>query len=184
MEKCIVDLYSAVAQIDRRYFNDIGTRANQTQYQQNTENPFSAELYHRFKTITELPLNLYYYNNLILQFDITKASVDMRPDLVLHEAQANRNIQKMFIEVKTNPNVNLEDDFQKLITATEEYLHFDNAVIIVINRPFTNTKQLISNYFRNIDFDTRKKMFLINVEIQENMDIDYNLFQFTSIRMN
>lgn len=140
MEKCIVDLFSSVSQINHRYYSDTGTRANQIQYIQNTENPFTAELYYRYRALMEQPVNLDYYNNLIFQFDITKASVGMRPDLVLHEAQANRNNQKMFVEVKTDPNVDLNEDFAKLVIATDEYLNFQTAVTIIANRPFAKQK--------------------------------------------
>ncbi len=182
MEKCIVDLFSAVGQIKHRYFSDIGTRADQTQYNQHTENPFTAELYFRFRSIMEDPINLEYYNDLIFQFDITKAAVGMRPDLVLHEAQQNRNNQKMFVEVKTDPTAELNEDFKKLIIATDEYLNFQTAVIVIANRPFSVTKPLVTNYFKQYDYKRRKRLFLINAEIQANNIIDYNLFQFTSIK--
>jgi len=183
MEKCIIDLLCAVTQIDRRYYSAIGTRVDRTQYPQETEASFTAELFHRFKNIIEMPINCNYYDNLILHYDITKAAINGRPDLVLHQSQENTNVQKMFIEVKTSSNVNLEDDFQKLITATESFLNFENAIIIIANRKFDLTKQLVSSYFRQVDYNIKKKLFLINAEMQEDSPIEYNLFQFSSIRI-
>ena len=181
MEKCIVDLFSAVTQIDRRYFSAIGRRANREPYPQLTEASFSAELFHRFKNIIELPINSEYYNNLILHYDITKGHMNGRPDLVLHQAQENTNDQRLLIEVKTDAGADLIDDLNKLITATDNYLHFDNVALIIVNRQFINTKQITSDFFRILDFERRKKIFLINIEILQNNKIDYNLFQFSQI---
>lgn len=181
MDKCVIDLFASVSQIDCRYFNAIGTRNNLTQYSQVIENSFTAELYHRFKSICEQAINSAYYNNLILHFDINKMGGDLRPDLVLHQAQENRENQLMFIEVKTDPNANLNNDFQKLEYAIRN-LEFKNAVIVIVNRSFSATKQLVSEHFQHIDYDIRKKMFLINLEIQVDSTIEYNIFQFSSIR--
>ena len=180
MEKCLVDLYSATTQISPGYFRAIGTRNDQTQYPQNIEQSFSAELYHRFKSIIELPVNAIYYQNLILNFDITKAAVDSRPDLVLHENQANRNNQKMFVEVKTDSEADLSNDFTKLIMATENYLDFKNAVLIVVNRPFNNLLQTIYNYndFYNIPQPRKERIFIISVfqNSEINQEVEYNLY--------
>jgi hypothetical protein len=181
MEKCIVDLFSSVTQIDRRYFNAIGTRQNGTQYPQVIENSFTAELYHRFKSISELTINCAYYDNLILHFDISKYAGDLRPDLVLHQAQENRLNQKMYIEVKTDCDANLANDFDKLLYAIRD-LEFKNAVMVLVNRPFASSKEIVSNAFRHLEFNEKEKLFLINIEILVNNSIDYNLFSFTSIR--
>lgn len=183
MEKCIADLFSAVAQVDKRYFNAIGTRRNRTQYPQAIENSFSAELYHRFKNIAELNINSSYYQNLIMHFDISKYGGGLRPDIVLHEAQENRNDQRMFIEVKTDSSADLQNDFDKLLNAIRD-LDFKIAVIVIANRPYNVSKELVSNRFRQLDYNEKTKLFLINAEILDNGSIDYNLFSFTSIRIN
>lgn len=182
MDKCVIDLLSAVTQIIPRYFNALGTRENGEQYGQVTENPFTAELYHRFKNIIETHINFQYYDNLILHFDITKLSVGMRPDLVLHEAQENRNVQKMFIEVKTDPAVNLTDDFNKLITATDTYLHFENAVLITVNRRFRDLLNLIRQHkaFFELEETRAKRIFFINVD-SSNPQAEYDIY---SLRYN
>jgi hypothetical protein len=180
MEKCVVDLFSATTQIKPDYFRALGTRFDQTQYPQNIEQSFSAELYHRFKLIMDLPVNSSYYNNLMLNFDITKAAVDSRPDLVLHENQANRNNQKMFVEVKTNPEADLSGDFSKLIMATDNYLSFNNSVLIVVNRPFANLLQTIYGYndFYILNPERKAKIYIISVfhNPETNQEIDYNLY--------
>ncbi|NEW77998.1 MAG: hypothetical protein GZ086_00935 [Gelidibacter sp.] len=178
MEKCIIDLICATTQITPVHFRAIGTRENHSQYDQNIEQSFSAELFHRFKSLIELPANTNYYNNLILHFDITKLSVGSRPDLVLHESQANRNNQKMFIEVKTDPKANLTDDFNKLIMSTAEYLNFQNSVLIVVNRSFEETHNLIKNHkeFYSIPNERKSRIFIINLYQGEDDLIDYNLY--------
>jgi hypothetical protein len=179
MEKCLVDLYSAATQISPRYFRAIGTRVDQTQYPQNIEQSFSAELYHRFKSIMEIPSNVEYYDNLILQFDITKLAVNSRPDLVLHEDQENVNNQKMYIEVKSDPSASLTNDFDKLIMATDtNYLNFENVVLIVVNRPFNSTLQAIYDHanFINLDQERKRRIFIVNIEEVENQEIEYNLY--------
>lgn len=183
MEKCIVDLFSSVAQIDHRYYRAIGTRRNRSNYSQDIENAFSAELYHRYKSLSELPINSTYYQNLILHFDISKYGGDLRPDIVLHQAQENRDNQKLFIEVKTDSTADLQNDFDKLLFAIRE-LEFKNAVLVIVNRPFNISKDLVSNTFRGLDYNEKKKLFLINAEITADNSIDYNLFAFTSIRLN
>lgn len=180
MEKCVIDLLSAVSQIKSDYFSAIGTREDQTQYPQCIEQSFNAELYYRFKAIMEMPVNTGYYQNLILNFDITKAAVESRPDLVLHENQANRNNQKMFIEVKTDANVDLSNDFNKLIMATDTYLNFKNAVLVVVNREYPNLLEIIRAYdgFYNISVERKKRIYIISVFQNNNDDqeIEYNLY--------
>lgn len=182
MDKCVIDLLSAVTQVNSRYFNAIGTREDQTQYNQVTENPFTAELYHRFKNIIEVPVNANYYNNLILHFDITKLSVGMRPDLVLHQAQENRNDQRMFIEVKTDATINLSADFNKLIEATNSYLNFRNVVMITVNRRFNDMLNLIRLHgsFFEIEPARMRRIYFINVDT-DNPEPEYNIY---SLRYN
>lgn len=145
MEKCVIDLLSAVTQVSLRYAFADGTRIDGTQYPQFIENSFTAELYHNYRNIIEMPANREYYNNLIFHFDITKFGGGMRPDLVLHEAQENRNNQKMFIEVKTNPTVNLNQDYSKLKRAITE-LEFENAVLVTFNRDMNRLKDDVFCY--------------------------------------
>lgn len=183
MEKCIIDLFSSITQIDSKYYKAIGTRHDGTTYPQVIENSFTAELYHRFKTIMEQGINIDYYNNLVLHFDIGKYAGEIRPDLVLHEAQENRNNQKMYLEVKTDSAANLQGDFDKLLYAIRD-LEFKSAVLIVANRNFKETKELVSNNFGPISFEEKKKLYLINAEILNDGSIDYNLFPFTSIKFN
>jgi uncharacterized protein YjcR len=165
MDKCIIDLMSAVTQVRADYFSSTGTRYDQTQYEQVTENSFTAELYHRFKNLMELNVNKDYYDNLIFQFDITKMAYGIRPDLVLHQNQANRNVQKMFIEVKTDTNADLTDDFNKLISATDNYLNFENAVMITVNRKYGELLNLIRQHheFFNLEDNRKDRMYFINV---------------------
>lgn len=185
MNKYLVDVISAVARVDSDYFKARGTRPNETQYDQHIEQSFSAELFHQFRTIMEETVNVSYYNNLVLHFDITKLSVDSRPDLVLHESQENRNNQQMFIEVKTNPRANLTNDFNKLIMATEEYLNFKNSVIVVVNRPFSETHNLILNHnnFRNIHQNQKDRIFIINV-FDNDGDIEYDMYNIKYLPRN
>ena len=178
MEKCVIDLFCAVTQINSRYYNTIGVRQNQTNYPQETEQSFSAELFHRFKSIIELPVNSEYYRNLILHFDITKAAVQMRPDMVLHENQENRNNQKMFIEVKTDSGVDLNVDFNKIKVATEEYLHFQNVVMIIANRSFEDTLEEMIVYFNELPIIQKDKIYLITAELIDINNIDYNIYSF------
>jgi len=177
MNKCLVDIMSAVTSIDSGYFKARGTRLNETQYDQHIEQSFSAELFHQFRCIMEKTVNLGYYENLVLHFDITKLSVDSRPDLVLHESQSNRNNQQMFIEVKTDPRADLTNDFNKLIMATEDYLNFKNSVMIIVNRPFSETHRLILNHnnFRNIHQNQKDRIFIVNV-FDNNGDLEYDLY--------
>jgi hypothetical protein len=106
----------------------------------------------------------------------------MRPDLVLHEAQENRNNQKMFIEVKTDPSVNLTDDFTKLITATDTYLNFQNVVMVTVNRRFSDMLNLIRqhNQFFEIDETRAKRIYFINVDTSS-LKPEYNIY---SLRYN
>lgn len=177
MEKCIADLYSAVTQISVRYFGAVGTREDHTQYNQQTEQSFTAELFHRFKSIMEQPINQEYYDNLFLNFDIGKQAFGIRPDLVLHNDQGNRDNQKVFIEVKTDPDANLTDDFTKLIRASTEF-GFHNSVLIVVNKTFQETLEAMKNHYPFFALDGRikKKIFIINVKAVENEEIDYSLY--------
>lgn len=181
MDKCVIDLLSAVTQINSRYFGATGTRENGEQYQQVTENTFTTELYHRFKNVIETPVNFEYYDNLILQFDITKLSIGMRPDLVLHEDQGNRNNQKMFIEVKTDPTVNLTNDFNKLILATDNYLNFQNVVMITVNRKFSDLLDSIRLHHDFFQIGERaKRIYFINIGTS-NVSPEYDIY---SLRYN
>lgn len=146
MEKCIIDLLSSVSQVNPKYFNAIGTRVDLTRYEQIIENTFTAELYHCYRNIMDLSSNNNYYNNLILHFDISKFGGNMRPDLVLHNAQDNRIIQKMFVEVKANPTINLDNDYSKIYRAIVE-LDFQNVVLVTIDRNINTVENEIQNYF-------------------------------------
>lgn len=148
MEKCIIDLLSSISQVSPRYFNAIGTRTNSTRYQQIIENTFTAELYHCYRNTMDLSNNNNYYNDLILHFDISKFGGNMRPDLVLHNAQENRDNQKMFVEVKANPNINLDNDYSKIYRAIVE-LDFQNVILITINRNINTVENEIRNYFNH-----------------------------------
>jgi len=182
MEKCVIDLFSAITQVSPLYFNAIGTRYNEEQYHQVTENPFTAELYHRFKYLTEQKINEQYYINLILHFDITKASVNRRPDLVLHQGQENRNDQRMFIEIKTDANVSLTDDFNKLIQATDEYLNFKNVVMITVNRKFSDLLNLITVHseFFNLQVERANRIYFFNIDSSQELP-QYEIY---SLRYN
>ncbi len=182
MDKCVIDLLSAVTQVNHRYFSATGTRQDQTQYTQITENSFTAELYHRFSNLMELSINKTYYDNLFFQFDITKMAYGIRPDLVLHEAQENRNNQKMFIEVKTDSNADLTDDFNKLINATDNYLRFENVVMITVNRKYGELLNLIRQHydFFNLEDSRKDRIYFINVDTT-NDEPQYDIF---SLRYN
>jgi hypothetical protein len=80
MEKCVEDLKLAVSRISDRYYETTGRRQNNETYDQQIEMSFSAELYHHFRTIMDHGDNHYHYTGLILNFDINKQAVGMRPD--------------------------------------------------------------------------------------------------------
>lgn len=182
MEKCLVDLYSAVTQIDSRYFRSVGTRENGEQYVQDIETSFSTELYHRFKNIMELQINATYYRDLILHYDITKLAINGRPDIVLHRGQDDREDQRMFVEVKTNPNANLDVDFRKLKQATDDYFQFKTVVLVVANRTLQNLSNQIIQNFQDFDQNRKRKIFLITAVLVDNQRVEYNIYKFTSIR--
>lgn len=137
MEKCIIDLASAIGKIDADYTQVIGFDFNSEKYLQAAEHAFSAELYHQFRTIIENDRTRY-YKKIKLQFDLEKQRFGgRRPDMVLHASPMNRNDQRLYIEVKTNLKKKaFKKDFNKLFLATavsneKEQLGFVNAVLVV-----------------------------------------------------
>ena len=51
-KRCIVDLFNAIKKIIPDYFKAIGTRYDQSQYPQNIEQSFSAELYQVLQVVS------------------------------------------------------------------------------------------------------------------------------------
>ena len=105
-------------QIDSHYLNVMGlNQANRT-YQQAAENAFTAELYHKLKSEQHR-----YDEDSVWHFDLNKERANsIRPDLVLHQSPHNRNDQRIFVEVKTDPstsNRQVISDLTKLHNAVK-----------------------------------------------------------------
>ena len=181
MNEYLQDLFSAFQLVDSRYyftevFRDIDNyHQEQEAVIQSTENSFSAELFRHWRNIMEENHKIDQYNNLALDFDVRKDWVDYRiiennkqsyrPDLVLHLSQLNwePEFQKVYVEVKTNPNPFVKDDIQKITNAIYN-LQFERGVFISVNSDFT----LLTNLIRNIVIRENRRLTQIQINIDWN----------------
>ena len=192
MNEFISDLFEAFTKVNQRYYfaevyRDIDNfHQNQEAVKQSTENSFSAELFRHWRNIMESYNRVTAYHNLALDFDVRKDWYDeviidrtpnsFRPDLVLHLSQLDwdPNFQKVYVEVKTNPEPYIKDDIQKLANSIYR-LQFQNGVFISVNSDFSELKTLIRNI---VNSETRR---LDRYQIQ----IEWNrIFLFHSIIIN
>lgn len=169
MEKIVLDLAYAFTQVNPIYYGNEAINRDGIFYPQETENSFCAELYHQYKLVMESETNRAYYRRLILQFDILKLRMGIKPDLVLHMGQNNLRDQRLYVEVKTDPNAQLRDDLEKISIAVDSDLGFRNAVIIVVNKGLSNTISQIQQYFLNNPCNNIRKLFLFHSTINGRM---------------
>ncbi len=169
MEKYLNDLTQALLKVEKeKYIDVIGINTNDNLYQQNAENAFTAELFHQFRVIMEMTENRNYYRNLVLHFDINKERLRGRPDIVLHFAQNNQDDQRMYVEVKTTPSPNLNEDLRKLFYAVatgNSGLNYCSGVLIVGRSNYITTVTNIKNYLqtnRKSGSPLLKKLFLFH----------------------
>ncbi len=164
MEKCIIDLLSAITNVSSTYIRIIGLNDGNERYEQAAENAFSAELYHQYKTIIEND-NTEYYRRLELHYDLTKQRFNnRRPDLVLHISPDTRLDQRLYVEVKTSiRTTNYNSDFEKIILATatndnHNQLGYKNAVFISLRAHINEVKESIHNYIQKNGLEEDEKL--------------------------
>lgn len=183
MEKCITDLIDAIKKVDDNYIKVIGFNVEDKVYQQAAENAFTAELYHQFKSIIEND-KTGYYKNLQLHYDLTKMRFNgQRPDLVLHRAPDSRDIQRLYVEIKTcKSTIDYNSDFDKIFLATapnnrRERLGYENAVFISVNSESVQVKQKIVDYIsQNQLLHDLRLAKIYNVHIGDMKNITINKF--------
>lgn len=178
MNEYFNDAYEAFKNVNSRYYftevfrNMDSYFLTQESSIQSTENSFSAELFRNWRNIMELDNRWEAYQNLALDFDLRKEWFDdkiisrtksYRPDLVLHRSQVewSPEFQKIYIEVKTNPNPSIKDDIQKLANAIYR-LRFENAIFISVN---SNYDELVSHIHDFVSYENKRLLRLdINIE--------------------
>ena len=179
MNDYLEDLHKAFLQVNSRYFftevvRDMNNYDDKNKVKQMTENSFTAELFRHWRNIMESKENRTLYEHLALDFDIRKSwwSDDIkvslksfRPDLVLHKSQLEYGTdnQKVYIEVKTNPNPRIKNDILKL-TNSQYTLKFEKGVFISINSNYDNLVIFIRNF---VNLENQRL-------IQKNIFIDWN----------
>lgn len=120
---------------------------------QQTENQFSAELYHQWRNLIEGGRTRGDYTDLMIGFDLTKKNGipnfieedgRFRPDLVLHKSQLEHDqlSQKLIIEVKTNPYPEVRNDVLKLVSGVL-FNHFELGVFISVNSDIESVKKKV-----------------------------------------
>lgn len=160
MNRYLIDLAWAFQQVPSRYYGNLALNENNDEYQQNLEHNFTSEIVRHFRNNMDSIYNTQSYYGLNLDFDINKARVGMKPDLVLHNKNNNNHAQVFFVEVKTNPNADLTSDILKLLRALTE-LEYDSAVMIVVNKEFNNAiRQINAVMNQYIGWPFAKKLFL------------------------
>jgi len=115
----------AIANVDSKYFSGLAynidrnapniTGKIRSEYVQRVERVFAYELYHQFRNVMEKDENKKYYQDIMLNSEITKLGTNQLiqngmtiiPDIVLHKGQESieKNHQILFIEVKANSNL-------------------------------------------------------------------------------
>ena len=182
MEKCVIDLLAAISQIESTYISIIGYNSNDLRYQQAAENAFTAELYHQYKSII-VNDKTDYYNNLQLHYDLTKMRFDgRRPDLVLHKSPDSRDIQKLYIEIKTSASTNnYISDFEKILLATEPnngetHLGFVNASFISVKTNIESVYQKIREFKVNKQLPNSRYENIYSIHLLENNTIEIKKF--------
>jgi hypothetical protein len=180
MEKSIIDLAAAIGKVDSDYIKVIGYDFNSKEYLQAAEHAFSAELYHQFRSIIDCD-KTNYYKGVKLQFDLEKQRFGgKRPDMVLHASPLNRNIQKLYIEVKTNLKKKaFKKDINKLYLSTaenddKEQLGYFNAAFVVGKIDLKEVENQIKSFIKdkNLDNDERSnRIFLLHFLKNENVTV-------------
>ncbi len=179
MNEYLKDLHKAFLQVDNRYYftevvRDMNNYDDKKKVIQMTENSFSAELFSHWRNIMESDENRILYNHLSLDFDIRKSwwsdnikvsQKSFRPDLVLHKSQLDYGTdnQKIYIEVKTNPNPRIKNDILKLINS-QYTLNFEKGVFVSINSNYNNLVNLIRRF---VNSENQRL-------IQKNISIDWD----------
>lgn len=182
MEKCVIDLLSAICRIESTYISIIGFNSNDETYQQAAESAFTAEFYHHYKSII-VNDNTNYYSNLLLHYDLTKMRFDgRRPDLVLHKGPDTREIQKLYIEIKTSASTNnYTSDFEKIFLATEENngankLGFQNAAFISVKANIESVYQKIREFKNSKQLEDKRYEKIYSIHLLENNTIEIKKF--------
>lgn len=105
--KEVNDIFRAVENVDISLKEVIGKRNDNSDYRQAAENAFTADLYSEIKTIVKTD---HHYKGLQIHFDLNKPRANnIRPDIVVHKAPNSREDQRIYIEVKTDLKVALQD---------------------------------------------------------------------------
>lgn len=186
-------LYSAFKNVDKRYhswhaYQYSGLNRNikidnndLNVYEQMVERTFAYELYYQYRLI--MKTNPENYQDLCLNGEVTKIDWNISilnkklicPDLVLHKSQMDRspNYQTLFIEIKTRPNVDFEDDIKKLLYAVSDDLNFQYGVLIYINEPHEKIERKLKRYINelgNIDRNHLERLYLLTYDKYENFN--------------
>jgi hypothetical protein len=189
MNDYLEDLHKAFLQVNSRYFftevvRDMNNYDDKNKVKQMTENSFTAELFRHWRNIMESKEDRTLYEHLALDFDIRKSwwsddikvsQKSFRPDLVLHKSQLEYGTdnQKVYIEVKTNPNPRIKNDILKLINS-QNTLEFEKGVFISINSNYNNLVNLIRSF---VNLENQRL-------IQKNIIIDWNNIYLFHSRLN
>jgi len=177
------DLWNAFKNVDKKYYSGLAfsnfsskyDELKKEEYKQFVERVFAYELYHQFRVI--IINNSQQYDNLVLNGEITKNGFDdtvlgkarIFPDMVLHKSNTDNSPknQKLFIEIKVQPDARIGTDIKKLFVAVSPRLNFENAVFICINNNKVELK-IKKHIIKNMDYREDKtllgKLWLINEE--------------------
>ena len=98
---------------------------------------------------------------------------NIRPDLVLHKSPDNRDDQRIYIEIKTNPNVTdfqIRKDLRKILKAVTKdeinlysnKLGYKCAFMIIGNIEFTKLKANCLKVFNKTKIKEREKILFFH----------------------
>jgi len=175
------DLWTVFKRVDTIYFGNLALNLNEEEYSQYPENNFTSEIVRHFRNIMEC--NRCDYRDLIFQMDLRKQRLGLMPDLVLHRGNNNQDRQHICAEVKISPNATLKYDLGKLKIAISPQLNFDEAVLIVVNKPLRNTLVIIRKFIfdEKLTQSDMKKLYLFHATRTSKYNICYTRLVFDEI---
>ena len=110
------------------------------------------------------------------------------PDFLIHENHSpeketwTRENQHIIIEAKTSCNVNRDSfflDFFKL-NLYLSYLHFDNAIYLIVRTPISKIKKYLLEYEKQIKFLSEDRLDNLYFFVQEQIDEEPKIYKITN----
>jgi hypothetical protein len=181
MSEYLEDLWIAFKWVDTIYFDNLALNHKEEVYSQYPENNFTSEIVRHYRNIMEC--KSCEYSDLIFQMDLRKSRQGLMPDLVLHKGNDNQSKQQICAEVKIFPNAQLKYDLLKLLTAISHQLNFDEAVLIVVNKPLENTLMIVRKFIADekLSQENMKKLYLFHAIKKSKYNICYTRLVFDEI---